>query len=141
MNQLVTRHANAVGALQVEYHPLGLCPGQTIVEPQQGGSEPILEEHVAFAGTFGCQLIGRHIGPTQPLQEPTGRILGVIELIQLDGRGHWNAPIKRCTNGLSWGETLSCQSARYSDIGPVEFGKLRTAFQPLGYASNSGKIW
>ena len=43
MHQPVARHADAVGALQVEDDPLGLRSGQSLIQPQQRRTEPVLE--------------------------------------------------------------------------------------------------
>ena len=88
VDQLVARHADAAGAFEIADHLVGLRTGEAIVEAQQRGPQPALEQNVALVGAFVRQLLRRHVGPAQPLQQPAGRVLGVVELVELVGRGH-----------------------------------------------------
>ena len=85
---LVAGDADLVDVLQVENDPVSLLPGQPLVETQQGGPQPPLQQHLALTGPLGRQRLSRHIRPPQPLQQRPRRLLGLTVLVEFGRGGH-----------------------------------------------------
>ena len=88
---LVAGHADGVDALQLEDGPLRLLLGQPVVETQQGGPQPPLQQYLALATALRRQRLPRRVGPPQPLQQDAGRLLGLAVLVERGGGGHCSA--------------------------------------------------
>ena len=83
MDGLVAGHADGVDVLQLEDGPLRLLLGQPVVETQQGGPQPPLQQYLALPAALRRQRLPRRVGPPQPLQQGTGRLLGLAVLVEL----------------------------------------------------------
>ena len=88
---LVAGHTHGVDVLHLEDDPRRLLLGQPLVETQQGGPQPPLQQYLALAASLRRQHIPRHVGPTQPLQQGAGRLLGLVVLVEFGGGGHLQA--------------------------------------------------
>ena len=88
VDRLVAGHAGGVDVLQLEDDPVGLGLGEPLIETQQGGPQPLLEQDLPLAAPFRRQRFPGHVSPPQPFQQLTGRVLGVVEFVELGGGGH-----------------------------------------------------
>ena len=88
VDRLVAGHAGGIDVLQLEDDPVGLGLGQPLVETQQGGPQPPLQQHFPLAAPFRRQGLPRRVGPPQPFQQQTGRVLGVVVFVEFSGGGH-----------------------------------------------------
>ena len=107
MDGLVAGHAGGVDVLQLEDDPLGLGFGEPVVETQQGGPQPPLQQHLALAVALRRQRLPRRIRPPQPLQQDAGRLLGVVELVELGGGGHGVPLLHRRSASALAAETIA----------------------------------
>ena len=89
---LVAGHADGIDVLQLEDGPLCLLLGQPVVETQQGVPQPPLQQYLALAAALRRQRLPRCVGPSQPLQQDTGRLLGLAVLVEGGGGGQVLSP-------------------------------------------------
>ena len=88
VDRLVAGHAYGVDVLQLEDNPVGLSHGEPLVEAQEGGTEDTVEQHLAFTAPLHRQGFSGHVGPPQPVQQLSGRFLGVVEFVEFVWGGH-----------------------------------------------------
>ena len=85
---LVAGHARRVDVLQVEDDALGLLLRHPLVQPHERGLQAALQQHLALASPLRRQRLARRVSPAEPLQQQTGRLLGVVVFVELGGGGH-----------------------------------------------------
>ena len=85
---LVAGHADGVDVLQLEDGPLDLLLGQPVVETQQGGPQPPLQQDIALLAALRRQLLAGRVGPPQTLQQGAGRLLCLAVFVERGGGGH-----------------------------------------------------
>ena len=85
---LVVGNAGAVHVLKVEDDAAGLLLRHPLVEAQQRGPHPALQQHLALVGALSRERVAGHVSPPQPLQQQPRRLLGMVELVELAGGGH-----------------------------------------------------
>ena len=69
----------------VRTRTLRLLLRHPLVEAQQAGAQLTLQQYLPFVAALSCQRLAMYIVPAQPLQQQTGRLLGVVVLVQLGG--------------------------------------------------------
>ena len=105
---LVACHAGGVQVLQFEDDPVRLLLRHPLVETQQSGPQPPLQQHLALVAALRRQRLTGHVGPAEALQQHTRRLLGVVVLVEPGGGGHGfnsKASSKHLRNGLSTSST------------------------------------
>ena len=83
MDQPVARHPDAVGAFQVVDMTRSACaPVSPALRRSRAARIRSFSSTSRSLARSGRQLIRRNVGPAHLLQEPAGRIFGVVEFIQ-----------------------------------------------------------
>ena len=85
---LVESHADGVDVLQLEDGPLRLLLSEPVVETQQGGPQPLLQQYIALPAALRHQRLAGYVGPPQPLQQHAGRLLGLAVFVEFGRGGH-----------------------------------------------------
>ena len=85
---LVAGHARGVNVLQLEDDAVGLLLRHPLVQAPQRPAQPPFQQDLALVPALRCQRLTGDVRPPQVLQQPPGRVLRGVELVELGGAGH-----------------------------------------------------
>ena len=92
VDPLVAGHAGSVDVLQLKDGALGLLIRHPLVEAEQRAPQPSSQQHLPLVAALRRQCLTMDVCPPQTLQQPTGRFLGVVVLVEFGGNGVHRIP-------------------------------------------------